>query len=192
MKRINKIIVFGLLAACFTSCVTQNKVNNWLGKHPDKAAEYCADRFPPDTLTKTVIEQTDSAGYYDAYMGMSYLADSLMNELQRKSNAATPDKPYKPNVDSIRAVIDKEIRKRLKPCVDTVKVVTTTIVDMARVKQLQGLIDKKDFVIAEMQVRVEEQQDKIRGQRKWFWLFWALVVAAGLYAFVKLRYKLPI
>lgn len=181
-----------IIVLLFTSCITQKKVNNWLDDHPTEAAGYCADNFPPDTLTKTVIEQTDSAGYYDAYMGMAYLADSLMNELQRKSGAATPDKPYKPNIDSIRGVIDKEIRKRLKPCLDTVKVVTHTVVDMARVKQLQGLIDKKDFVIAEMQVRVNEQQDKIRSQRKWFWLFWAVVVIGGLYTFMKIRYKLPI
>lgn len=181
-----------ILAFFLTSCLTEKKVNRWLDEHEKQAATYCADNFPPDTLTKTVVEQTDSAGYYDAYMGMAYLADSLMNELQRKSNAATPDKPYKPNIDSIRAVIDKEIRKRLKPCLDTVKVVTNTVVDMARVKQLQGLIDKKDFVIAEMQVRVNDQQDKIRSQRKWFWLFWALVVIGGLYTFMKIRFKLPI
>jgi hypothetical protein len=174
-----------------SSCVTESKVNNWLGKHPDKAAEYCADRFPPDALTKTVIEQTDSAGYYDAYMSMAYLADSLFLRLDSLQHLPPGERP-KINVDSLRKIVDKEIRKRLKPCVDTVKVVKTTVVDMARVKQLQGLIDKKDFVIAEMQVRVNEQQDKIRSQRKWFWLFWALVIAAGLYSFVKVRYKLPI
>lgn len=187
MKYLIPILLLGL-----SSCINQKKVNRWLDEHPTAAAGYCADKFPPDTLTKTVIESTDSTGYFDAYMGMAYLADSLMNELQRKSNAATPDKPYKPNIDSIRAVVDKEIRKRLKPCLDTVKVVNHTVVDRAREKYLQGLVDRKDFVIAEMQVRVNEQQDKIRSQKKWFWLFWGLVVAAGLYAFVKVRYKLPI
>jgi hypothetical protein len=66
------------------------------------------------------------------------------------------------------------------------------VVDRAREAQLRGLVDKKDFVIAEMQVKADERENKIRGQRKWFFLFWGLVVAAGLYTFVKVRYKLPI
>ena len=181
-----------LIVILFTSCVTQKKVNRWLNEHPTEAAGYCADKFPPDTLTKTVIENIDSAGYYDAYMNMSYLADSLFLKLDSLTNSSTHDKRYKPNLDSIRKVVDKEIRKRLKPCIDTVRVVTNTIVDMARVKQLQGLIDKKDFVIAEMQVKADERDNKIRSQRKWFWLFWGLVVLAGMYAVIKVRYKLPI
>lgn len=189
MNRIVTIIIGSIL---FASCITQKKVNRWLNDHPTEAAGYCADKFPPDTLTKTVVENIDSAGYYDAYMDMSYLADSLMNEVKRKSAAATPDKPYKPNIDSIRRVVDKEIRKRLKPCIDTVRIVTNTVIDRARERHLQGLIDKKDYVISEMQVKANERDDKIRSQRKWFWLFWALIVLAGLYTLMKIRFKLPI
>lgn len=175
-----------------SSCMTESKVNRWLDDHKTEAAGYCADNFPPDTITKTVVENIDSAGYYDAYMNMAYLADSLFYKLDSLAHAATPDNPYKPNIDSIRKVVDKEIRKRLKPCLDTVKVVTNTVVDRARETQLRGLVDKKDFVIAKMQVRADERENKIRGQRKWFFLFWGLVVAAGVYTFVKVRYKLPI
>ena len=180
-----------ILSVLLTSCLTEKKVNRWLNEHEQQAATYCADNFPPDTLTKTVIEQTDSAGYYDAYINMAYLADSLFFRLDSLQHLPPSERP-KINIDSVRRVVDKEIRRRLKPCVDTVRVVTNTVIDMARVRQLQGLIDKKDFVIAEMQVRVNDQQDKIKSQRKWFWLFWALVIAAGLYTFVKVRYKLPI
>lgn len=175
----------------FTSCITQKKVNTWLNNHPTEAAGYCADKFPPDTISTTDTVSIDSSSYYDAYMNMAYLADSLFFKLDSIQNLPPGERP-KINIDSVRKAVDKEIRKRLKPCVDSIVHITHTVVNKAREKQLQGLIDKKDFVIAEMQVRVNDQQDKIRSQRKWFWLFWALVVAAGLYAFVKVRYKLPI
>lgn len=181
-----------IIIILFTSCVTQKKVNSWLDDHKTEAAGYCADNFPPDTITRTVTQNIDSAGYYDAYMNMSYLADSLFYRLDSLIHSATPDNPYKPNIDSLRKIVDKEIRKRLKPCIDTVIHVTHTVVDKARETQLRGLVDKKDFVIAKMQVRADERENKIRSQRKWFFLFWGLVVAAGIYAFAKVRYKLPI
>lgn len=174
-----------------TSCVTQKKVNNWLGNHPDKAAEYCADRFPPDTLTKTVIEQTDSAGYYDAYMSMAYLADSLFLRLDSLQHLPPGERP-KINVDSLRRVVDKEIRKRLKPCVDTVKVVTNTVIDRARETALKYMIDEKDKVISARDKRITELDENVRAKNKYVWMFWILVALAGGYTLLKLRYKLPI
>lgn len=185
------IFIYIILCLAFTSCVTQKKVNNWLDNHPMEAAGYCADNFPPDTVTRTVVENIDSAGYYDAYMNMSYLADSLFFRLDSIQHLPPGNRP-KINIDSLRKIVDKEIRKRLKPCIDTVIHVTHTVVDKARETQLRGLVDKKDFVIAEMQVKANERESKIKSQRKWFFLFWGLVVAAGIYAFVKVRYKLPI
>lgn len=180
-----------IIIILFTSCVTQKKVNRWLDDHKTEAAGYCADNFPPDTITRTVTQNIDSAGYYDAYMNMSYLADSLFFRLDSIQHLPPGDRP-KINVDSLRKIVDKEIRKRLKPCIDTVIHVTHTVVDKARETQLRGLVDKKDFVIAKMQIKADERENKIRSQRKWFFLFWGLVVAAGIYAFVKVRYKLPI
>lgn len=183
-----------LIFACtlFTSCLTESKVNKWNDEHKMQAAKYCADTFPPDTITTTVFKNVDSSGYYDAYMNMAAMADSLFWKLDSLTHAATPEHPYKPNIDSLRKIVDKEIRKRLKPCVDSVKVITHTVIDMARVKQLQGLVDKKDFVIAVMQVKANERDSKIHSQRKWFWLFWVLVVLIGGYTFLKIRFKLPI
>lgn len=181
-----------ILLVLLSSCLTQKKVNNWLDDHEQEAAGYCATKFPPDTLTKTVIENIDSAGYFDAYMNMSYLADSLMSEIERKAATATPDNPYKPNIDSIRRVVDKEIRKRLKPCIDTVKVVTNTVIDRARERQLRGVIDEKDKVISARDKRITELEAKVKAKNKWVWMFWILVALAGGYTLLKLRFKLPI
>lgn len=175
-----------------SSCVTQKKVNRWLDDHRTEAAGYCADTFPPDTITKTVVENIDSAGYYDAYMNMAYLADSLFYKLDSLTYNATPDKPYKPNIDSLRKIVDKEIRKRLKPCIDTVIHITHTVVDKARETQLRGIIDQKDQVIARMQNDNQDLRDNIKAKRKWVWMFWGLVVLIGGYTVLKIKRMLPI
>lgn len=181
-----------ILAFSLSSCLTEKKVNTWLDDHEQQAATYCATKFPPDTLTKTVIENIDSAGYYDAYMNMSYLADSLFVRLDSLTHAATPDKPYKPNIDSIRKVVDKEIRKRLKPCIDTVKVVTNTVIDRARERQLQGVVEEKNNTISARDKRITELESKIKARGKWIWMFWVLLALLGGYTLLKLRFKLPI
>jgi hypothetical protein len=179
MKKNLSIIV---LLAAFAGCVTQKKVNTWLNDHPTAAAGYCADNFPPDTVTKTVFQTVDSSGYLDAYLNMSYLADSLfykLDSLQHLPGVAS----YKLNIDSLRKAVDKEIRRRLKPCVDSVVHITNTVVDRAREKQLQGKLDEKDAVVSAKDNRITELESQVKGLKKWPWLFWLLValVAAGLY-----------
>lgn len=185
-------LALSICVALFSSCLTESKVNRWLNEHKTKAAGYCTENFPPDTIAKTVVENIDSAGYFDAYMNMSYLADSLMNEIQRKATAATPDRPYKPNIDSIRAAVDKEIRKRLKPCIDTVKVVTNTVIDRARERQLQGIAEEKNNTISARDKRITDLETKVKARVKWIWMFWVLVAMVGGYTLLKLRFKLPI
>lgn len=183
-----------IILACFSlsSCLSEKKVNAWLDDHKQQAAGYCADKFPPDTLTKTVIDNTDSSGYYDAYMNMSYLADSLFYRLDSMQNAAPPDKPYKANIDSIRKVVDKEIRKRLAPCVDTTIRITYTIRDRAKEIVLQGGIDEKDKVISARDKRITELEAKLKAKNKWVWMFWGLVAVVGVGVLLKLKAKLPI
>lgn len=174
-----------------SSCLTENKVNRWLDDHEQQAAGYCAKRFPPDTLTKTVIEQTDSAGYYDAYMSMAYLADSLFYRLDSLQHLQPGERP-KINIDSLKKVIDKEIRKRLKPCVDTVRVVTNTVIDRARERQLQGVIDEKDNMVSARDKRNSELEAKVKAKNKYVWLFWIAIVLIVGYTALRLRGKLPI
>jgi hypothetical protein len=187
-----KITYIVSVCILFASCLTEKKVNGWLRDHPTEAAKYCSTEFAPDTTTITEFKYVDSSGYKDAYYGMSDLADSLVDELNKKANAATTERPYKPNIDSLRAVIDKEIRKRLKPCVDSVVHVNHVVVDKAREKYLQGLIDQKDGVITGMQKENQGLREKLTASRKWFWLFCGLTALIGAYVFVKIRYKLPI
>lgn len=181
-----------IIILLFASCITEKKVTRWNNEHKTQAAKYCADTFPPDTLTKTVFKNVDSSGYYDAYMNMSYFADSLLNRMDSLTHAATPDKPYKPNIDSLRKIVDKEIRKRLKPCVDSVVHITHTVVDRARERYLQGTLDEKDRIISTRDKRISELEVKVKAKNKWIWMFWGLVVLVVGYTLLKLRFKLPI
>lgn len=187
-----KIIAYSISACIlFASCLTEKKVNRWNNEHEMQAAKYCSEKFPVDTVTKTVTQNIDSAGYFDAYMNMSYLADSLFYKLDSLQHLP-PEQRAALNIDSIRKAVDKEIRKRLKPCVDTVKVVTNTVVDRAREKYLQRLIDQKDGVITGLQKDNQELRDKVKAKNKWVWMFWGLIVLIGVYVFAKIRFKFPI
>lgn len=185
-------IIYILLFCSLSSCLSEKKVNGWLDKHKQQAATYCANTFPPDTLTKTIVENADSTGYFDAYMNMSYLADSLFYRLDSLQNAATPNKPFKINIDSIRRVVDREIRKRLAPCVDTVFRITYTVRDKAKEVELQGKLDEKDKVITARDKRITELESKVKAKNRWVWMFWVLVALIGGYTLLKLRGKLPI
>jgi hypothetical protein len=185
-------IIYLLPLCLFTSCLSEKKVTRWLDDNPTDAAGYCATKFPPDTLTKTVVNNIDSAGYFDAYFNMAYLADSLFYRLDSLQNAATPDQPFKINIDSVRKVVDKEIRKRLAPCVDTVFRITYVVRDRAREVELQGKLGEKDNVITVRDERITELESKVKAKNKWIWMFWILVALVGGYTLLKLRSKLPI
>lgn len=181
------------ISACilFASCLTEKKVTRWNNEHEMQAAKYCSEKFPVDTVTKTITQNIDSAGYFDAYMNMSYLADSLFWKLDSLQQLP-PEQRASLNIDSIRKAVDKEIRKRLKPCVDTVKVVTNTVVDRARERYLRGLVDEKDKVITGQQKENFDLWKRLKAKRKWVWMFWGLIILIAGYTILKLRFKLPI
>lgn len=185
----NYLIIILLVA--LSSCLSEKKVNRWLNEHEQQAAGYCGKKFPPDTLTRTVIENTDSSGYYDAYMNMAGLADSLFYRLDSLQNLPPGERP-KINIDSIRKVVDKEIRRRLQPCIDTTIRITYTIRDRAKEIELQGKLDGKDNVISDRDKRITELEGKVKVKNKWVWMFWIAVVLIVGYTVLRLRGKLPI
>jgi hypothetical protein len=185
-----KQLIYILAIILFSSCITERKANNWFNQHKRKAAAYCHVNFPVDTTNKVEFKFVDSSAYHNAYLNVSHLADSLFFALDSVTHI--PGKPYRPNIDSLRKVVDKEIRTRLTPCVDSVVYIKTTVVDHAREAILQGLLDEKDQINTKQQQIIQRQNDKIIMQRKWFWLFWGLVVLIALYVFAKIKFKLSI
>lgn len=183
------------VVVCFSSCISQKKVNSWLDDHPTEAAGYCADKYPPDTTTQVIIDTVDTGAYEAAYWGMARYADSLFNEIEKSRNnfKPTPGNPCPPlvNLDSLRKAVDFEIRRRLTPCKDSIQKVIYTVVDKARETQLQGKLNEKDGVISARDKRITELEAKNKQLKKWPWLFWGLLALAGLYTFLKFRFKLP-
>lgn len=186
-----KILSTIILLFSLSSCLTEKKVHSWLDDHEYNAAKYCSQKFPVDTISKTEYKYVDSSGYQDAYLRISDYADDLLAKLDSVTNAATPDRPYKPNIDSLRSVINKEVRQRLKPCIDSVVYIKLTVIDHAREVVLQGLIDEKDQLITKEQEANQRLTDKVHDQRKWFYQFWGLVLLIAGYIFLKLRFKFP-
>jgi hypothetical protein len=194
-----KLILGGLFVLLFSvsfcGCINQKKVTQWLDEHPTEAAGYCADRFPPDTTAQVSYDSVDTKSYYQAYEQLNSYADSLFDQLQQERNqfVPAPGQPCPPavNIDSLRRVVDGEIRRRLAPCKDSIKYIKYTVVDKAREKQLQGKLDEKDDVISARDETISENAAKIKSQSKWFWLFWGMVGLNILYVFLKLKLKLP-
>jgi hypothetical protein len=184
-------IIYLLILYSLSSCLSEKKATGWLNKHKQQAAAYCANTFPPDTLTRTVIENADSSGYFDAYLNMAGLADSLFNRLDSIEHLPAAERP-RLNIDSIRKVVDKEIRKRLAPCIDTTISITYTIRDRAKEIELQVKIDEKDKVISARDKRITELEAKVKSKNKWLWMFWGLVLLVGGYAIIKIRGRLLI
>jgi len=180
--------IFSLIL--LSACITQRKAEQWMDSHETKAAKYCADKFSVDTVSKTEFKYVDSSGYKNAYNEISGYADSLFYQLDSIRHASL-GRPCNINLDSLRKVIDKEIRSRLKPCVDSVVRVTNTVVNRAKETYLQGLIDEKDGVITKSQKDNQQLFQQVKDEKKWLWRFIGLVAIIAVYVFLKIRFKLP-
>ncbi len=181
-----------LIIFLFASCVTQKKAERWMNEHETEAAGYCSTKFPAQEKTVTVTKEADTAKFLEAYDNLEHTLDSALSELRRKAESATPENPYRPNIDSIRKVLISDLRRGLKPCKDSTITIIKTVVDRARERYLQGLIDQKDKTITDLQRQNAGLQDKLVGARKWAWYFWILIGAIGIYTFLRIKYKLKI
>lgn len=183
-----------LILLLFTSCISQKKVNRWLDEHPTDAAGYCADNFPPDTTDRIQFIAVDSSGYEQAYSNMATYADSLFYRLDSIQNAPrSPLAPCPPkiNLDSLRKDVDREIRRRLIPCVDSIVHVNHIVIDKAQERHLRGVIEQKDATITARDNRITQLEGKVKARDKWIWLFFTLAALNGLYVLLKLKRKIP-
>lgn len=134
LNAITWVVLVGTLFIVTQGCITESKVKRWNDKHPEAYAKGCADAFPVIAKIDSVVT-VDSSAYIQAYIDLMIYADSLLNEMQKHST----DTLYVPSIKAdakLREQIEKEVRRRLKPCVDSVKVITITVPDSARVKEL--------------------------------------------------------
>lgn len=136
MRKIGLAAAFAglFLFMCATqSCMTQKKAEGYFDKHPEKAAKYLSEKFPLKPTTITEFIAIDSLGYEQAYNELLTFADSLLLSVRKDTQYMYhPFTEKKPNIDSIRYAVERKIRKALKPCIDSVKIITKIVPDSAR------------------------------------------------------------
>jgi hypothetical protein len=183
------------LMVILCGCMSQRKVNTWMYGHPQESAGICAGMFPPDTTGKIVRFEPDTSKYHDSYSQLMDYANVLIDSIQGIRNAfkPTPQQPCPPvfNLDSLRKAMDREIRKRLLPCKDSLKNVIFTVPDKAKEKHLQDIADQKDAIITKRDNTISDKDNQIEGLKKYRTIVWVIIAIIGLYIFLKIRYKLP-
>lgn len=175
----------------FCSCMSQRKVTSWLNNHPTEAAGYCADRFPIKEVTDTLY-LVDSSDYAKAYEELVRYTDSLTQvALDRRPDTVLHNSiayitvpPSKKLIDSIRASVAVQLKRSLKPCIDSSRTIIRVQENTARVKELEGISRDKDRIII-------DQVQRIKWQVRWIWWFWILVAINGAYVLLKVRKIIP-
>lgn len=169
-------LIVGLLI--LSGCVNQKKATDWFNKHEQKAAEYCAVKYP----VKESIDSSykvDSANYNKAYYELWAYADSLLKEREKVST----DTVY---FQTVREQIKTEIKWRLKPCVDSIKTIVKTVENTARVQALTLSIAAKDDVISKRDLRITNLEGSLGFYKKWFFINCGLLLLILLISFRKL------
>lgn len=162
----NIIIRSAIIAACIiiilASCTTQRKAEKYFNSHVDKAAEYCANKFPviPHVDSTTTI---DSTGFWDAFNALYLFADSLLQA--GKDTVKIP-------VEITREVVREKIKRELAPCVEKVVTVRERVIDSARQFILQDKIAGLDKLVREK----ENDIQIIDSKRDW----WKKIAIWGL------------
>lgn len=183
-----------LIALLFTSCVTQRKVNDWLGAHPTEAAGYCTLTYPPDTTAQIIFTAPDSTGFKKATGKLTGYADSLFKRLDSMQKVKpVPGAPCPPviNLDSLHKEVNAQIQRGLKPCVDSVVTIRTTVVDHAKEVYLTGKLEEKDKTISARDKTITDLTAQVKAKGKWVWYFWILAALCGLYTLLKIRKIIP-
>jgi hypothetical protein len=139
----------------------------------------------------------DSAAYNEAYNELLKYVDSLLPLAESKQKERlvyiTQEGQVKPlQIDSLRKAITLQIKRAIRPCVDSIKYVVKTVENTARIKQLVGELSGKDETISKRDKVITEQQKTISAKSRWVWYFWLLIALLAGYFFVKFRFKLPI
>ena len=191
--------VAGLLAVVvliLSSCTNLKKATTYLDKNRVEAAKYCISRFPIIEKVDTLYMQ-DSTDYDTVFNELLRYSDSLLNELDKKPAGEKID------VDSLRKVLTLQIREKVKPCIDNIKVVEKTVIDTRQLEVANGVIgdlekelNGKDEVISKRDARISQLEEKINGLRKALWIGWGLFICLAVWCnrklLVRLITKLPL
>lgn len=169
-------LIVGLLI--HSSCTTEKKAITWLNNHEQKAAEYCAVKYPVKESVDSSYK-IDSANYNKAYYELWAYADSLLKEREKVST----DTVY---FQTVREQIKTEIKWRLKPCIDSIKTITKTVENTAKVQALTLSLSVKDETISKRDLRITNLEGKLSWYKQAFFSLCGLLLLILLISFRKL------
>ena len=149
------MLKFLLPIILFTSCVTQNKVKQYMIKYPHRAADICIEIFPQDSTIDTI----------------RVVKDSLITE--RKIDSFYTWFTETKYVDKVS--FKDKIKKIIIASHDTIKITTTKWDDRYKV-----MYEKKDRDYAIL----EEKYNRNKKSLFYTWL-WIAVVGVGYMAYKK-------
>lgn len=183
---LNKLLYVFIASLLIISCTTEKRATKYFDKHEEKAIKYLKKKYPVRQTSDTTYN-IDSTSYLEAYTQMWQYADSLLRVIETAPNdsvAVYYDTLYIPNAKAdkkLREQIEKEIRKRLRPCLDSVMRIKETVIDTLTIREKELIIEKKDKAISSLSSVIEKQSDKINQLQKYKILFWVLVIALLLW-----------
>lgn len=178
-----QLLLILMAISVLSGCTNERKVTKYLDKHPEQASKIIAARI---NLKTDTLFQLDSASYFKALLPLMFYIDSLTTDNQLwKSKAGV-----KVNIDSLRSEIKKRVMATLKPCVDSIKTIQTTIENKDRINFLEGQLDLKENQRlgaesrnAELQEKLDSKEkeidalkDKVKEQRRGKAKLWILII----------------
>jgi len=186
------VSLLGVVLLTLYGCVNQKKATTWFNNHEQKAAEYCAVKYPIKESVDSSYK-VDSFDYNQALFDLSTYADSLLFVLQSKQpdtvvkNGVVTITKYKSlNIDSLRTAISVQIKKSLKPCLDSTLIVNIKRESTARVQALTLSIIAKDDTISKRDLRITNLEGKLSWYKQAFFSLCGLIVVILFIAFRKL------
>lgn len=182
----------GVVLLTLSGCVNQKKATTWFNNHEQKAAEYCAVKYPIKESVDSSYK-VDSFDYNQALFDLSTYADSLLFVLQSKQpdtvvkNGVVTITKYKSlNIDSLRTAISVQIKKSLKPCIDSALIVNIKRESTARVQALTLSIIAKDDTISKRDLRITNLEGKLSWYKQAFFSLCGLLLLILFISFRKL------
>ena len=182
----------GVVLLTLSGCINQKKATTWFNNHEQKAAEYCAVKYPIKESVDSSYK-VDSFDYNQALFDLSTYADSLLFVLQSKQpdtvvkNGVVTITKYKSlNIDSLRTAISVQIKKSLKPCIDSALIVNIKRESTAKVEALTLSIIAKDDTISKRDLRITNLEGKLSWYKQAFFSLCGLIVVILFIAFRKL------
>lgn len=180
------VFILAFFFGCSISgCTTQSKVQNWNNKHPELAAQYCADKFPAkdSVYVKEVLLPGDSTEYLKSIDDLNQSVNAL-NEINdsliRVLVTDTACNKYLFTIRSLQrenAILKQKIAV-IKCPKDTIRKDSIIIRrDRAREFVLEAQIAALQQDTAKLKAQVLGLKEKVSGKNK---LIWWLIIALAL------------